>query len=274
MKFCLLFIALLISALVSRSQAVESMHFKESEALRLVEQNKTINLSNTPVSRLTSEKKMRSSELLFYLLVVLSLVLGIIKTFYSRYFNTIFRVYFKTSLRQNQLTDLLLQAKLPSLVFNIFFFLSAGIYASLVFHFIRARKEDLNFFLIPSIVIALALVYIGKYAALKFIGWITGMKNEADTYLFIVFLINKIFGVLLLPFIILLAFSPIDWKVPIMITSISIVMFLLLSRYFRSYELLQHKLTVSRIHFLLYILAFEIIPILIIGKLFARSFLM
>ena len=88
-----------------------------------LKKNKFINLAQRPVSAKNKNIKEHhdSKEYLFYLLAGIFLIFGFFKVFYSTYFNNIFRVFFNTSLRQNQLTDLLLQAKLPSLIFNIFF---------------------------------------------------------------------------------------------------------------------------------------------------------
>ena len=51
------------------------------------------------------------------------------------------------------------------------------------------------------------LIYLVKYCALKFTGWVTGLKEITNTYVFVIFLINKIIGIFLVPFIVILAFS-------------------------------------------------------------------
>ena len=83
--------------------------------------NKFINARDKPVYIIAAEKNFTGKEFLFYSLCILVLILGVFKTFYRGYFNNLFRVFFNTSLRQTQLTDQLLQAKLPSFILNIFF---------------------------------------------------------------------------------------------------------------------------------------------------------
>src|SRR5204863_5735614 len=97
------------------------------------------------------------------------------KVFYDRYFKNIFSVFFNTSLRQNQLTDLLLQARLPSLIFNIFFVITGGIYGWLVLTHYNILRQNNFYFLIPLCIFVLGLIYFGKFCGLKLIGWITGM---------------------------------------------------------------------------------------------------
>lgn len=90
--------------------------------------NKLLNSEAEPVSLAVQLRKAKSKDTFFYLIAGLVLLLACLKYFYSRYFTNLFRVFFNTSLRQNQITDQLLQAKLPSFLFNIFFVISGGIY--------------------------------------------------------------------------------------------------------------------------------------------------
>lgn len=53
----------------------------------------------------------------------------------------------------------------------------------------------------------LALVYLVKFLVLSFAGWITGYEEEAGIYIFNIFLINKIWGISLLPFVVIMTFA-------------------------------------------------------------------
>ena len=79
-------------------------------------------------------KRHPGDEMLFYVLLGLSGAVAFFRFFYNRYFDTLFRVLFNTTLRQSQLTDQLLQAKLASLLFNLVFILSGGLLAFFLVH--------------------------------------------------------------------------------------------------------------------------------------------
>jgi len=228
--------------------------------------NKILNSTATPVSLAVKLKQRTDKDAFFYLLAGLLLLLGTARVLYSRYFTNLFRVFFNTSLRQSQLTDQLLQARLPSLLFNLFFILCGGIYL----YFLLLRKGWLHdhnpWILIASSVGLLGLLYAVKYCTLKFTGWITGYKEQTNTYIFIVFLINKIIGIILLPFVILIAFASGGLVNIALIVSLLVIVLMLFLRFFRSYGLLQHELKVSRLHFFLYILGIEVLPLLLIYK--------
>ena len=92
------------------------------------------------------------------------------------------------------------------------------------------------------------------------------MKNTTNTYTFIVFLINKILGVILIPVIIIIAFSPI--KIVDVGVTIALILLLILFiyRYWLSYKAVRNTIKVSALHFFLYLCAVEILPLTIIYK--------
>jgi Domain of unknown function (DUF4271) len=238
-----------------------------SQAVQLIfKQNIFLNSTGTPVSMAVKPKKSKSADGIFYLLAGLVLIMAIIKFFFARYFANLFRVFFNTSLRQGQLTDQLLQAKLPSLFFNLFFIISGGTYAYFLLQQYGFITQQQQWVLLGACIGALGLVYVIKYSTLKFTGWVTGYKSSTDTYIFIIFLISKILGVLLIPFMVLMAFAKLPIANAAALISLLMVVLLFLLRFIRSYGLLQNQLKVSRFHFFLYIAGVEIIPLLLLYK--------
>jgi len=229
-------------------------------------QNKLLNTDSKPASLSVHFKKDNSKDFLFYVVAGVLLLLASLKYFYSRYFDNLFRVFFNTSLRQSQLTDQLLQAKFPSLVFNAFFILSGGFYTYLLLSHYKWISGENKWIMMASFTALLGLIYLVKFCTLKFTGWVTGLTDVTNTYVFIIFLINKIIGIFLVPFIVILSFSDIYIvKIAVLISLMSIILLLLL-RFFRSYGLLQNQLKISRFHFILYIAGIELLPLLLIYK--------
>lgn len=228
--------------------------------------NKLLNTDAESVSLAVQLRKSESRDAFFYMIAGMVLLLAFLKYFYSRYFANLFRVFFYTSLRQNQITDQLLQAKLPSFLFNIFFVISSGIYVYvLLSHYHLTGSGNEWVFIFASVTIT-GLLYFVKYCTLKFTGWITGLNEVVDIYVFVIFLINKIIGIFLVPFIIILSFSDLQIvRIAAFVSLMCIGIFLLL-RFFRSYGLIQNQLKISKFHFLLYITGLEIIPLLLIYK--------
>lgn len=249
-----------------QAPAITIVNRYEAALQTLLKQNVFLNSQGTPVKMVVKIKKTKSTDTTFYLLAALVFLMGLIKFFFARYFTNLFKVFFNTSFRQSQLADQLLQAKLPSLFFNAFFIISGGVYIYFLLLQYKFVAEVHQWTILASCILVLGVVYLAKFSTLKFTGWVTGYKEVTDTYVFIIFLICKIIGVLLIPFIILMAFSDAIIANGSALVSLLIVGILLLLRFFRSYGHLQNQLKVSKFHFLLYIAGVEILPLLLIYK--------
>ena len=232
----------------------------------LLKKNKFINVKDAPGFFINQQRTTSGKEFLFYSICALVLILGIFKTFYRAYFNNLFRVFFNTSLRQSQLSEQLLQAKLPSLILNIFFTVATGIYIWLLFGHFHPLTIISSKFLLPACILGIAVLYFLKYCLLKFLGWLTEIRETTDNYIFILFLVNKITGIVLVPFIILLAFAMPEWVNSVATISLLMLGLFFLSRYVKSYSVIQRKIALRPFHFIIYIAAAEIIPLFIIYK--------
>ncbi len=232
----------------------------------VVDSNYLLNRNGLPQSMPVSLKNKDNRQVFFYCLLMLFLFFGIAKTIYSRYFNILFKVFFNTSLRQNQLTDQLDQAKLPSIIFNFFFIVTSGFYIYFLMNIFTDLPNKSNLYNILLCILSVGICYSVKYISLLFIGWLTNSKAEANTYIFIIFLLNKILGIFFLIILPVLAFSNSLLASYAILFSLIGISLIFLVRFFRSYSLLQSSLKVSRFHFFIYIFSLEILPLAIIYK--------
>lgn len=218
----------------------------------------TARLSGIPASH-------KTNEVYFYIIAILFLWLALMRNFFSRYLVTLFRVFFNTSLRQNQLTDQLVQANLPSFLFNLFFFVSAGLYITLLVQS-PANQEPRPLFLLGLFTLIVAGFYLIKFLSLRLAGWLTGGGKEADAYIFIIFLSNKIEGMLLLPFILLMAFAPSGIREVAVPVSLGLLGLAIITRYLRARSMLRGRIRMSAFHFVIYVVALEILPVAFIWR--------
>jgi hypothetical protein len=177
-----------------------------------------------------------------------------------------FTLFFRATLRQQQLREQLLQAPLPALLMNVFFVVSLATYCTfLAIHFKMPFAGNFWTTLLYAIIL-IACIYFVKFIFLNIVGWIFGISNVTDTYIFIVFLINKMIGIFLLPVIALLAF-PSPTLLPVTLTiSYILIGGMLFYRFIISYRPVRSEIKVNRFHFFLYLCAFEIAPLLLIYK--------
>ena len=232
-------------------------------------QNPFYRFSN-PTRLIASKRVWNGKEGFFYAIVALLLFFALAKNAFSRYINDLFRVFFRTTFKQRQTREQLLTAPLPSLVFNILYVLSAGLFITLLFQRFNLGAEYGFWMLFAYCVIGLLIMYAVKFVALKVFGWLLKVGEATDTYIFIVFSTNKVIGIALLPFIVGLAFMDQVFYEAAFVLSLILIAALFAYRFYLSYISVQKSVKINFFHFVLYLAAFEIAPLLLINKLLLR----
>jgi hypothetical protein len=224
------------------------------------------NFFGKPVRMLQQEKRADDKDLLFYFLAGLLVYCGLIRMLFGKYWDNLLTLFFKVTMRQQQLRDQLLQSPLPSLLLNILFFVSGGVFVSFVVTHYQLLPQVNTWLLLLYCTGLLMAIYLGKFIVLKIAGWIFNISHAIDTYIFIVFLVNKMIGIFLLPMVVLMAFSsdPL-YRVVQTLAFVMLVIFILY-RFIISYKPIRSEIKVNRLHFFVYLCAFEIAPLLLIYK--------
>lgn len=217
--------------------------------------------------------KASNKDELFYIICAVLLFLGILRVSFPKYFNDLFSVFWRST-RQKQFRDQLQQAGMTTLLFNIFFVFSLSLFAYLTVDYLTGEIEN-PWLMFGICFLTIAGIYIFKYFILMLSGWMFGQEEAASTYTFIVFMINKILAVLILPFTLILAFSDREIQQAAFSIAVISILFVLIYRFILAYGNLRNELKISGLHLFLYVAGFEIIPVLLIYRLlmdfFARS---
>jgi hypothetical protein len=211
-------------------------------------------------------RSFKGKELLFYLLIFLFIIFALLRLAFPKYFSDLFRLFFRTTLKQRQIREQLIQTPLPSLLLNGFFIAGGALYASFLFQYYKLNPTE-NFW--PMVLysgLGLSAIYLLKFVGLKASGWLFNMKEVTDSYIFIVFIVNKMIGILLLPFLVLLAFSQGNVYTVALTLSWCIIGGLLIYRFILTYLAVRNQVKVNPFHFFIYLCAFEIAPLLLIYK--------
>jgi len=223
--------------------------------------------SAKPIIEGSDIKHFFGKEILFYLLIALLLIFAFLKSAFAKYLSDLFRLFFRRTLKQRQITEQLSQTPLPSLLFNSFFMVTAGLYIAFLLKHFNVRSGDSFWMLSLYSAAGLGAIYLIKFLGLKFTGWVLNMSGATDAYIFIIFIINKVIGIFLLPFLILLAFTQGNvYQVALSLSWCGLAC-LFGYRLILSYSAVRNQVRVKPFHFLIYLCAFEIIPLLLIYKL-------
>jgi hypothetical protein len=244
---------------------------QKQHAYQLYNQKTTLSNAGDVMYKIEQKFALPDKDVLFYAVIALIFLYSFIIQIAPQYIGKLFSQFSQSSLRMMQNREQLLQNSLASFIMNIGFVMSFSLLATLIIfnahllpiHFWEGFMYMCLFFL---------GLYFGKFICLTIAGYIFNTVELVQTYIFVVFMINKVLGILLIPFIGILAFArPVLH--PFAIWGAGFLMALLiLYRYLFSLTSVRNKLHVSSFHFFLYLCAFEIIPLLILYKLIVQYF--
>jgi hypothetical protein len=233
-------------------------------------ENPFLPLQAVPINWVINFREASGKEKLFYLIAGLLLLLALIRAAFPRYLKNLFIYFFRTSLRHKQTRDQLLQEQISSLLMNLMFFMITATFITLAvqsFKWVIGNFSRVWF----GTVIFLMLLYLGKFIFLRFAGWVFNSREAARSYLFIVFMINKMLGILLIPVLLLVAFSTQDLVQAAFTLGWLLISSVFVYRYLVSFALFRNKIALNAFHFFIYLMAVEIIPLLLIYKLLMKN---
>jgi hypothetical protein len=265
LKYLFVFILFISATASAQTHGKDTAQaFKSVE--KIFRSNPNYNFYGTPVSLIIETRTTHSSEGIFYYILGLVLYVALVRLIFYKYVTTLFTLFFRATLRQQQLREQLLQSPLPALLLNVFFMIVFATYCTFLAQYYKFPFAENFWKMLLYASVLVAGIYAGKYILLTIAGWIFGIRNVAETYIFIVFLINKMIGIFLLPFVVLMAF-PNGMLLPVVVT-VSYIMLagMLLYRFMISYRPVRSEIKLNRLHFFLYLCAFEIAPLLLIYK--------
>jgi hypothetical protein len=154
----------------------------------------------------------------------------------------------------------------PAFMLNVLFILSVGLFITLFAQFYRWTNIPFWQLFIYSTTI-LGIVYMVKYFVIFFTGWVFNAPDAAAEYRFIVFLINKLTGVLFIPILFVIAYTDNEVKKIAITIALCIAGLLIALRYLVSLARIRKNLNLAAFHFFIYLCAVEIMPLLVIYKL-------
>jgi hypothetical protein len=265
------FIGNKIDSNINTLKAYKNYFLQKKNAYKLYFPSSITTRESQVVYKIEQRFALPDKDLLFYLILILIFLFGFVNNVFPQYFSKLFKQFSQSSLRMIQYREQLLQNSLGSLIINICFILSFSLMSTLLIfnrHLLTLSFWE-GFFYIN---LFFTFLYVGKYISLQIAGYVFNSKELVNTYIFVVFMINKVLGVLLVPFILVLAFAKPIFHPYAIGGAALITVLLILYRYLFSLTSVRNKLHISSFHFFLYLCAFEILPLTILYKFIVQYF--
>lgn len=219
-----------------------------------------------PKRMLIIEHETPHREWIFYSFVLLLLLSAMVNAFYPVYFNRLMKIFLNPVMVFGQSREPSMQDPLPSVFFQLLFFFSG----SLFMYFAFASKLKLAEIHWTRLVFGASLVFLMVYSCkhlmLLFLGWLFKQQEAFENYSFLVTMINKIAGVVMLMFALLLAYateSSVMFYLKLALFCISV---LLLLRLYRGYQIFRKQTKTGLFTYILAFVSLEILPTCVLMK--------
>ena len=192
-----------------------------------------------------------------------------LKLFYNKFIDQTFISLWNFQLSENFLRDQSIFSRSVSMLLNLNFIITAGLFFYLVAVFFEINPWTLNpfnIFLASTGIVALLLA--ARYIISHISGTIFNYQKLFKDYLSQILIIYKIAGVVLIPIIIAIAYLPESLRIYLIITGLILMAASVLFRFVKGIQLIFNK-DVSIFYLILYLCTLEFLPALVIYKFFS-----
>jgi hypothetical protein len=202
---------------------------------------------------------------------VIIIVVGMftwLRIYYNKFFLRFFSAIFNSNITNQIVRDENVLVQRASVVLSVAFYLVMAMFLyilSIHYNWLSSMSTGIVRFVFLALIVAAA--YAFKFIVLKITGYIFDLGKETSSYIFTVFLINNIQGIVLFPLIVLLLFGHAGAGNIIIIPAIVIAVSAYLYRLARGVQIGISVPGFSPVYLFLYLCALEIAPLIVIVKL-------
>lgn len=222
------------------------------------------------LSQLFASKNVKGKEntqwLIFFLLGILSFM-AMLLAIYPKDVRLTFQAFLSTSANKNVQREQAGFLKIESLANYLLFIASMGTFLFLAVDILQADNPFNSFGMLLLFLVGVALVYALKHLQLKVLSAILPCEQEIESYNFVVFNTNKALGFILLPLLFLVAYVPSGAQITAFYFAVILLGLIYMYRTLKGLAAAGSLILFRKFHFIVYLCAVEIAPMLILLKL-------
>ena len=230
-------------------------------------------LTQTSKSHLIVEKTIPKSSFSLYFpwlipaLLIIIIYTGLIRLFSGKYISQIFTAIFFTHSATSLQKSVNVRNSAPSFSLNLLFLLTFGIFLFEILTHYKIRPFGIHGILLFGLTIITSMMLSGiKYSAYYFVGYVFNIIDQTSDFLFQVNLLNKSFGLIILPIIAIVPF--LSETGSSIVLQLGILLFILayFMQILKGIKIILRE-PFSVVYMFLYLCALEILPLSILYKL-------
>ncbi|MEZ4949194.1 MAG: DUF4271 domain-containing protein [Saprospiraceae bacterium] len=215
----------------------------------------------------TPEGKSTNSPFLFTLIVSMLVLAAIFMTLLREFIGKIYTAFLNDNLLNQLHREQGPVAMLPYQLLYLLAFINEGIFLYLLLKYFGQLPYEGSWANLFACIGLIAGIFLGKHLLLSFLAWLFPIEKELKVYSFTIMVFNIMVGLLLIIFNVILAYAP-DEIISIAIyIALGMLALVYLFRQLRSLFAASRFVAFHKLHFLLYLCAVEIAPVLVLIKM-------
>jgi hypothetical protein len=227
---------------------------------------------NIPKGGLYSPKRQRPNlEWIFYSFLLLFLLTALLSKYSNGLFRNLWKSYTNEGFIYRLSKDQMSQQPVVSILLNFLFIFSTGLFIFFGLNWDHEFTGNMRWTILACSFVVIGLVYLFKHLFFKILGWVFGQEQAFDDYLFVVFLNNKLAGLLLLISSFVMSFSGSKTSGMTFKLTVFVLILMLLYRFMRGYQVFSKQSRIGFFSLFLAFIALELIPSAVLVKFLTRS---
>lgn len=210
-------------------------------------------------------------EWIFYSFLFLFLFTALLGRYSNGLLRKLWKIYVNDGFIFRQSKDQMAQQPIVSIALNFLFILSTGLFIFFGLGWDQEFSGNMRWFILAGCFVVIAFVYLFKHLFFKILGWAFGQEQAFEDYLFVVFLNNKLVGLLLLFSSFVMAFSDTTSSSLTFKLALLLIGLMLLYRFLRGYQVFSKQSKIGFFSLFLAFLALELIPSAVLIKFLTKS---
>lgn len=203
------------------------------------------------------------------ILITIIIAVTLLKVFYSKIFFQIFKAFVNNNTANQIVRDENLLVQRASILLSVICYLVFALFTYKITQFYNYENQYMGqgFIKFLFIAIFIGITYSVKMISLKLFGSIFNYEKPTVSYIFNLFLINNVLGIVLLPLLIVLTYFNSVYFIYLLKLCIAIIISFYIYRLIKGVLIWTSIPRYNLFYLFLYICALEIAPLLIIYKI-------
>lgn len=213
------------------------------------------------------DKETNYRRFLFVTILIMFITLTLIVTIFRILIEKIWKAFLNDNLLNQLHREQSSGLALAYVILYLLFFINAGLFAFLAARHYGIMVSTSNLYTLLLCIGGISGFFVAKHFVLWLAGFIFPIGKEVDSYQFTIMIFNIIIGLFLVPVVLFIAYAPKSTTDIVVYGALGILGLTYLFLYLRGLFISNRFIANNKFHFLLYLCAVEIAPILAILKI-------